>query len=128
MDFEITPSPVAARSKISPPQEDPGLGTTFWVTALSAVAFGTGAGVTGVLALGAQRDNKNQHDELGVSPATQDHSQSRAKTFALTTDILAASARVCAGGVTVIVISRPSGPVQIGLGLSLGSAELLGPF
>lgn len=128
LDFENAQAPVATGAKSPSQRESPGLGTTFWVTAVSALALGAGAGVTGVLALGAQRDNHNQHDELGVSPATLDRSRSRAKTFALTTDILAGSALVCAGVATVILISKPNRSVQVGLGVGLGSAELVGRF
>ncbi len=72
---------------------------------------------------------KNQQKELGVSAKQLDDSDHRAKTFALTTDILAGAAIVCAGAATVIWLSTPSGSKsQVGLALTPGSAKLVARF
>jgi Tetratricopeptide repeat/PEGA domain len=104
------------------------LGPVFWTTAIGAIALGAGAGVTGYVALKAQHDNKDQLNELGVTPKQLDDSDKRAKNFALTTDILAGAAIVCVGVATVIWISTPSSKSQMGLAVTPGSANLVGRF
>jgi len=104
------------------------LGPVFWTTAISAIVLGGGAGVTGYVALKAQHDNKDQQKEFGVTAKQLDDSDHRAKTFALTTDILAGTAIACAAVATVIWISTPSAKAQVGLTLTPGSANLVGRF
>jgi hypothetical protein len=104
------------------------LGPVFWTTAIGAVVLGAGAGVTGYLALKAQHDNKDQQKELGVSSKQLNDSDSRAKNFALTTDIVAGAAIVCAGVATVIWLSAPSSRSQVGLAVTPSSANLVGRF
>jgi hypothetical protein len=104
------------------------LGPVFWTTAISAIVLGGGAGVTGYVALKAQHDNKDQQNELGVTSKQLDDSDKRAKNFALTTDILAGAAIVCAGVATVIWISTPSSKSQVGLAVLPSSASLVGRF
>ncbi|MES1178968.1 MAG: PEGA domain-containing protein [Myxococcales bacterium] len=104
------------------------LGPVFWTTAISAIVLGGGAGVTGYVALKAQHDNKDQQNELGVTSKQLDDSDKRAKNFALTTDILAGAAIVCAGVATVIWISTPSSKSQVGLAVMPSSASLVGRF
>ncbi|MET0795455.1 MAG: hypothetical protein ABW061_28310, partial [Polyangiaceae bacterium] len=81
------------------------------------------------VALNAQHDNKDQQKEFGVTQQQLDDSDQRAKTFALTTDILAGAAIVCAGAATVIWLSAPSGSKsQVGLAVTPGSANLVARF
>lgn len=108
--------------------EAPGLGASFWVTGIGALALGAGAGVTGYLALQAQHDHEDDVQRFGATTGDLDRSRDRAKTFALTTDILAGSALVCAGIATVILITHDSGPEQVGLGVGPGSVAVRGRF
>ena len=127
LKFEAAPVVVVASS---PEQGKSGhLGAAFWTTAIGAVVLGAGAGVTGYVALNAQHDNKDQQKTFGVTPKQLDDTDQRAKTFALTTDILAGAAIVCAGAATVIWLSTPSGSKsQVGLAVTPGSANLVGRF
>ena len=108
----------------------PRLGAGFWATAIGAVALGAGAGVTGYFALKAQDDNRNQRKQFGVTPSQLNDSDKRAKTLALTTDILSGAALVCAGVATIILVTSPSHPrsAQLGLDFGLGSAAFRGQF
>ena len=110
-------------------QAPSGLGAGFWVTGGLAVALGAGAGVTGYLALQAQDDRKKDLETFGVTRTDLDDSRKRAKTFALTSDILAGSAIVCAGVATVLLITHDSGGgEQVGLGVGPGNVTLRGRF
>ena len=129
LDFEQIPSPASAKPQHLPPESRAkGLGPIFWSTAIGALALGAGAGVTGYLALKANDDNQNQRKEFGVSPTTIDDSNSRTKTLALTTDILAGAAIVCAGVAVVVLITHHPDSPQVGLNLGPGSANLVGSF
>jgi tetratricopeptide (TPR) repeat protein len=116
--------------KTVPQDVKPRLGAGFWATAISAVALGAGAGVTGYFAFQAQDDNRRQKKEFGVTPSQLDDSNKRAKTLALTTDILSGTALVCAGVATVILVTSPSHSrsASLGLNVGLGSASLSGRF
>jgi tetratricopeptide (TPR) repeat protein len=105
-----------------------GLGTGFWVTGIGALALGTGAGVTGFLALKAQSDRNDDLKRLGVTPAELDDDRSKAKTLALTTDILAGGAIVFAGIATVLLVTHDTGTTQVGLGVGPGNVSLRGSF
>ena len=104
------------------------LGVVFWSTAIGAVALGAGAGVTGYLALKAQSDNKDDQKTLGITSNQLDDTSKRAKTFALTTDVLAGAAIVCAGVATVIWATTPSSKTQVGLSVGPASATVVGRF
>jgi hypothetical protein len=131
LTFEEAPSPVvpAPLSRREQPKAS-GLGAGFWSTAIGAVALGAGAGVTGYLALKASNDNQDQQKQLGVSASTIDDSNSRAKTLALTSDILSGAALVCAGAAVVIFVTSPHhrDSAQVGLNIGPGSATLFGRF
>jgi len=117
------------RPLTAPPQhEKPGLGTGFWVTGIGALALGAGAGVTGYLALRAKHDREDDLKRFGVSQSELDDSRSRAKTFALTTDILAGSAVVWAGIAGVLFLTHDSGSSQVGIGVGPGSVNARGRF
>jgi len=110
------------------PAQSSGLGAGFWVTGIGALALGAGAGVTGYLALHAQHDHEDQVQRFGVTEKDLNDSRDRAKTFALTTDILGGAAVVCAGIATVLLITHDSGPEQVGLGVGPGSVAVRGHF
>ncbi|MEP7051012.1 MAG: PEGA domain-containing protein [Pseudomonadota bacterium] len=108
----------------------PRLEAGFWTSASFAVALGAAAGATGYFAFKAQDDNRNQRKEFGVTPGDLSDSDKRAKNLALTTDILAGGALVCASIATIILVTSPSHPrsAQLGLDLGLGTARLRGQF
>jgi hypothetical protein len=117
----------AEPTRVAPAQSS-GLGAGFWVTGIGALALGAGAGVTGYLALQAQHDHEDQVQRFGATEKELNDSHDRAKTFALTTDILAGTAIVCAGIATVLLITHDSGPEQVGLGIGPGSVAVRGRF
>jgi len=134
IDFAAaSPTPVAApaspKAEGPKPQASSGLGAGFWVTGGFALALGAGAGVTGYLALKAQDDRQDELKTFGVTSRDLDDSRKRAKTFALTSDILAGTAIVCAGVATVLLITHDSGGgEQVGLGVGPGNVTLRGRF
>lgn len=121
--------PSSARSTDQPSApKSSGLGAGFWVTGVSALALGAGAGVMGYLTLEAEQDRDDKLDQLGVPQSELDDSRDKAKTFALTTDILAGSAVVFAGIATVLLITHDSDPHQVGLAVAPGRVALSGKF
>ena len=84
--------------------------------------------MTGYLALRAQRDHEDDVQRFGVTSSELNDSRDRAKTFALTTDILGGTTVVCAGIATVLLITHDSGPEQVGLGVGPGSVAVRGRF
>ncbi len=133
LDFE-TAKPSAVATNLGPsatsatPRTERGLGAGFWVTGIGALALGAGAGVSGYLALQAQDDRDQDLKRPGVTSAELDDGRSKAKTLALTTDILAGGAIVCAGIATVLLITHDSSPQQVGLGIGPGNVSLRGRF
>ena len=126
---QVTATAASTKTEAARPQASSGLGAGFWVTGGLAVALGAGAGVTGYLALQAQDDRKKDLETFGVTRADLDDTRKRAKTFALTSDILAGSAIVCAGVATVLLITHDSGTgEQVGLGVGPGNVTLRGRF
>jgi uncharacterized protein HemX len=131
LTFEEVPSAVLAPPNGTPEQhKQSGLGAAFWSTAIGAVALGAGAGVTGFLALQASNDNQDQRKQFGVSASTVDDSNSRAKTLALTSDILSGAALICAGTAVVLLVTSPHhrDAAQVGLNIGPGSASFVGRF
>ncbi len=105
-----------------------GLGTGFWVTGIGALALGAGAGVTGYLALQAQSDRDDNLKRLGVTAGELADDRSKARSLALTTDILAGSAIVFAGIATVLLVTHDTGKEQVSLGVGPGNVSLRGSF
>jgi hypothetical protein len=133
LDFEAAPAAVPRTNPSPPPPSSPlhessGLGAGFWVTGIGALALGAGAGATGYLALQAQKDRDADLGRFGVTQRELDDNRDKAKTFALTADILAGGAIVCAGVATVLLITHDSGPEQVGLGIGPGQVSLRGSF
>jgi hypothetical protein len=125
----VTTTAPSTRTEAPRSRASSGLGAGFWVTGGLAVALGAGAGVTGYLALQAQDDRKKDLETFGVTRADLDDTRKRAKTFALTSDILAGSAIVCAGVATVLLITHDSGTgEQVGVGVGPGNVTLRGRF
>lgn len=115
---------------VRPATPPKGLGAGFWTTAIGAVALGGGAAVTGYFALKAEDDHAAELKRFGIKQSQLDDSESRAIAFALTTDILAGAAVVCAGVAVVIWATRPSRSEPSGVALTVGpaSAQLAGSF
>ncbi|MEO8901959.1 MAG: tetratricopeptide repeat protein [Polyangiaceae bacterium] len=130
LNFQDGPRTIVLNSSAAQSEPSSRLGAGFWVTAIGAVALGAGAGVTGYLALNAQDDNRNQRKQFGVTPRQLVDSSDRAKTFALTSDLLSGAALVCAGVATVILVTSPRHPhaARLDVNLGLGSAALRGQF
>jgi tetratricopeptide (TPR) repeat protein len=105
-----------------------GLGAGFWVTGVSALALGAGAGVTGYLTLKSEREHDDQLNTLAISQGKLDDSRAQTKTLALTTDILAGGALLFAGIATVLLITHDSEPHQVGVALAPGRVSLSGKF
>jgi len=119
---------VSARPAALAPRPERGLGAGFWVSAASAIALGAGAGVTGYLALTTQRDRDDDLKRPGVTREELDDSRRKAKTLALTTDILGGSALLCAGIATVLFVTHDSSDTQVGVGVGPGQLQLRGRF
>jgi hypothetical protein len=131
IDFEAAKTSVVAdlpRAPASVEPRDSSLGAGFWVSGVSALALGIGAGVTGYLALSTQAEREDELKRPGVTRSQLDDTRRRAKTFALTSDILTGGALVCAGIATVVLITHDSGGKQLGLGVGPGNVELSGRF
>lgn len=133
LDFEAPRAPlVAAPPPRGPRPEAQGLGAGFWVSAISAVALGAGAGVTGYLTLRAQEENEDERSKLGVSKSALESSRDDAKALALTTDVLGGAAIVCAGVATVVLLTRPSrtepNAAELSFRVGPASAALRGRF
>lgn len=129
LNFDDSPSSAAPGKSQPTEAKSGGLGAGFWATAIGAVVLGAGAGVTGALALSAQSDNKDQQKAVPGNAKELDDTSSRAKTFALTTDILGGAAIVCAGVATVIWVTTPSShSAQVGLNVGPSSMSLVGRF
>ena len=128
LTFQAAPVAVAAPNNAAAQAKPAHLGVGFWSTAIGAVALGAGAGVTGYFALQARSDNRDQQKQLGITAGQLEDSNKRAKTFALSTDILAGAAIVCAGVATVIWATTPSSRSQVGLRVGPGGASVVGSF
>jgi hypothetical protein len=120
-------APGAPRAELRPRREAT-LGAGFWVSGVSALVLGAGAGVTGYLAISAQADRDDDLKRPGVTRSELDDTRRRARTFALSSDILAGGALVCAGVASVLFFTRDSGQKQVGLGVGPGNVELYGRF
>jgi hypothetical protein len=76
----------------------------------------------------AQDDFDKDLGRFGVTASELNDAHQRAKTFALTTDILAGSAIVCASIATVLLVTHDSGAEQVGLAIGPGNVTLRGNF
>jgi hypothetical protein len=135
VNLEFEPSSSATPVTPAGPKFDPyaprkshGLGAGFWVTGIGALALGAGAGATGYLALKAQSDHDQDLKRFGVTSGELDDSRKKAKTFALTSDVLAGSALLCAGIAAVILITHDSGSESVALGVGPGNVALRSDF
>jgi hypothetical protein len=135
IEFESQHAPAPGKEPASPriaaTAQPRALPSGFWVSAVSAAALGAGAGVTGFLALRAHSDNEELQTEPNISHDALSDSATRAKSFALATDILAGGALVC-GGVAVFLAATNgharTEAARTELNVGLGSARLSGAF
>ncbi|WP_163994286.1 PEGA domain-containing protein [Pyxidicoccus caerfyrddinensis] len=125
----VASTPVAATPGLAARAEPRGVPWKMW-TATGALAVG--AGVTAVLANGAASDLKTQRDTFGVTRAQLDDASSKAKTLALTSDILT-GATVVAAGISAFMTfsggssSNASAP-SVTVGVGPGSVGVAGAF
>jgi tetratricopeptide (TPR) repeat protein len=124
---KLAPAAISSGSA-PPPAPSNGLGAGFWITGIGALALGAGAGVTGYLTLKAEREHDDNLGKLGVRQGQLDDSRDKAKTLALTTDILAGGAVVFAGIATVLLITHDASPHEVGLAVAPGQLSLRGKF
>lgn len=122
-------APASATSGLTAKAEPRGFPWKMW-TATGALAVG--AGVTAVLASSASSDLKKQRDTFGVTRAQLDDASSKAKTLALTSDILTGATVVAAGISAFMTFSGGSsdeapGP-SVKLGVGPGSVGVAGAF
>ncbi len=121
--------PAAATPGLTARAEPRGFPWKMW-TATGALAVG--AGVTAVLASSAASDLKTQRDTFGVTRAQLDDASSKAKTMALTSDILTGATVVAAGISAFMTFSRgPSADAprpSVSLGVGPGSVGVAGAF
>jgi ABC-type transport system involved in cytochrome bd biosynthesis fused ATPase/permease subunit len=66
--------------------------------------LGAGAGLTGYLALQARDERRAELNQRSTTAADLDRAERRTKNLALTTDLLAGSAIVCAGIATTLIV------------------------
>ena len=112
VDFELAPL-LAPKQSVQRPRPQTGgehdrwanLGAGFWASGAGALLLGAGAGLTGYLALQARSDHRAELNQRGTTSAELDRAERRTKNLALTTDLLAGSAIVCAGiAITLFVV------------------------
>ncbi|MCY1019336.1 PEGA domain-containing protein [Pyxidicoccus sp. MSG2] len=137
------PAPVAAPVASAPVSAAPGLSARAeprgfpWKMWTATGALAVGAGVTALLANGAASDLKTQRDTFGVTRAQLDDASSKAKTMALTSDILTGATVVAAGisafmtfsggGSSSNASSEASAP-SVTVGVGPGSVGVAGAF
>ena len=122
------PATVSTGSQPPALRQSSGLGAGFWITGISALALGAGAGVTGYLTLQSERDHDDKLDTAGVRQSQLDDSRDKTKNLALATDILAGGAVVFAGIATVLLITHDSDSREVGLAVTPGQLSLRGKF
>ncbi len=84
--------------------------TLSWIGIGSAVALGVGAGITGMMTLSAQKE-LDDHRFVGSTPDREaEDRQSRVRSFALATDVLAGAAIVTLGTTLVLTFMRDPQP------------------
>lgn len=131
VDFELIAPATSSSLRASQPRSAlpspaSGLGAGFWVAGVGAALFAGGAGVTGYLALRAQRERRADLERPGVSAAELESGTQRIQTFAMTSDALLGSAIICAGVATTLLVvhgteTRPTVAVGPGRVALLGS-------
>lgn len=105
-DLALKLAPLVIEAPPPPPRAPRPWLTAMWI---GSGVLASGAVVTGILALGRQRDLENLRKTPDSDPRERADVADSAKTFALTTDIVGASAAVVAG-VALYFTLKPSGP------------------
>jgi hypothetical protein len=133
VSFEVIAPEVAAsygleKSQAGPrlPSSAPGLGAGFWVTGVAAVLLAGGAGATGYLALRAQDERRADLNRPGASMELAADTR-RIRTLAITSDALLASAIICAGIATTLVVVHGTETTPA-VAVGPGNVALLGSF
>lgn len=123
------PAPPPPAPVVGPKTSESERQSLVWVGWVATGALAVGAGVFGGLALTSSADLATQRSAPGATRAALDSGSSKTKTFALVSDLCAASA-VVAGGVTLyFTLRKPSKPKpEVHLGLHLGGLAVDGSF
>ncbi len=124
----------AAPAPPAPPPVAPEKSSSPWLAWTLTGAFGIGAAVTGILAIGASNDLKDKRSQPDVSRKDLDDNSSRTRTLALVSDLLLVGTVVAGGAAVYFTLrdppreqtSSPRGPLR--LGVSPGSVLLSGSF
>ena len=98
----VAPAPVTTPAPLPAPRTTTRALTPFWVGLVVTGGLAAGAGVTGVLTLGAKSDFDRQLARLPGDPDAISSARSHEKTLALVTDVLGGAAIVSAA-ITVIL-------------------------
>ncbi len=117
------PPPAAPRAPAAPA---PAGGATPWPTIalVSTGVLGAGTVAAGVLAYVADRDAVDRRDTYPVERSELKDAQSRARTFALVTDVLGAATVVAGGAALYLTLTRKDGPGKAQVGVAPGALTL----
>lgn len=148
MDLELTDLPVATPVPVPVPQ--PGGGRDrpvdegpppsrgpVWIGWTATGAFAVGAVVTGVLALGAQKDLSRLRDDPNATRQSLDDTKSKAQTLGIVTDVLIGAAVVSGAVSLYFTLKKPSsssasaaatGPAPLSVGVGPTDLRLQGTF
>jgi hypothetical protein len=98
--------------------------TSVYVSLATAGALAAGGAVTGVLALGKQRDYQNTND--GTDPDSANDLRGQGQTLNLVTDLLLGSALVAGGAAAFFYFTRPEVKPESRVGLTVAPSALPG--
>jgi hypothetical protein len=107
-----------------------------WKAWTATGTLAIGAGVTGLLAMKASKDLKTRRDTFGVTRAQLDDARGKARTLALTSDILTGATVVAAGISAWLTFSGSGSPApsasasasSMHVGVGLGAVSVSGAF
>ncbi|HEU4411984.1 MAG TPA: PEGA domain-containing protein [Polyangiaceae bacterium] len=120
----VAPSPATAAAPApSPDAARGGERGSVWPT-VALVSTGVllaGTGTMGVLAYLADRDAVDKRDSYPVDRAELKDAQSRARTFALVTDVLGAATVVAGGAALYLTLTRKDEPNKVQVGAAPGA-------
>jgi hypothetical protein len=137
LDLELTDLPVAIPVPVPVPQpsggrerpvegeQPPPSRGPVWIGWTATGAFAVGAAVTGVLALGAQKDLTRLRDDPNATRQSLDDTKSKAQTLGIVTDVLIGAAVVSGAVSLYFTLKKPSSasasttasaPLSVGVG------------
>jgi hypothetical protein len=118
-----TATPAPPRPVAGPARDEGGGGPSPWPTValVSTGVLAAGTGTVGVLAYLADRDAVDKRDTYPIDRAELKDAQSRARTFALVTDVLGAATVVVGGAALYLTLTRKDEPNKVQVGAAPGS-------